>query len=56
MTDGVDGVAEDEVFDTAVSVCTHDQQIRLNFTRVTHDFLAWIRPVPAVWTSTSSRK
>ena len=40
MTHRIDRISEDQVFQTAVAVGAHDEQIRMDFAGVAHDFPA----------------
>ncbi len=46
MADGVDGGAEDEVFEAAVAVRGHDDEIRVDFFDGRFDFFRRIVSVP----------
>ncbi len=46
VPDGVDGVAEDQILETAVSVGSHDDQIGMHFAGVVYDFLSRIGAMP----------
>ena len=43
MADRVDGVAEDQILQSAMAVRAHDHQVGLDFRGIAHDFLAWAR-------------
>src|SRR4051794_38594296 len=46
VANGINCVAEDQIFDAAMPVCPHDEKVWRDLARVTNDFLARVGAMP----------